>query len=177
MEGEMPVFQAARRVAHSADDMFDLVADVERYPEFVPLCQKHAVISRDTLGDVETLITDMTIAYRIFHATFRSRVTLDRVPGRILVAAADGSLRRLHTRWSFQAYNASTCDVEFYISYELSSGRLALLIGPLLDAVFGGFVQAFEQRADLIHGRRRRAPSRPGELSDGQPGSAAGDRS
>ena len=81
----MPGFRARRRVHHSAGQMFDLVADVERYPEFVPLCQKHTIRSRKKCGDSEILMTDMTVAYQIFCETHRSRVTLDRANGRILV--------------------------------------------------------------------------------------------
>jgi coenzyme Q-binding protein COQ10 len=70
----MPSFRAKRQVYHSADQMFDLVADVESYSEFVPLCQSHTIASRKKCGDSEILMTDMTVAYRIFRETHRSRV-------------------------------------------------------------------------------------------------------
>src|ERR1700730_4881563 len=96
---EMPDFLINRLVTHGADKMFDLVADVERYPEFLPFCQRQVVRSRETRGDIVTLTTDMTVAHLVFRETFRSRVTLDRANGRILIAAADGLVRRLHGRW------------------------------------------------------------------------------
>jgi coenzyme Q-binding protein COQ10 len=80
----MPVFRAMRRVPHSADEMFDLVADVERYHEFVPLCVRHAILSRETRGEIEILMTDMTVACGIYRESFKSRVTLDRANGCIL---------------------------------------------------------------------------------------------
>ena len=75
----MPQFSTRRRVAHSAADMFDLVADVERYPEFVPLCQSLKLRKRSSeSGGREVIVADMTIAYKLIGETFTSRVTLDR---------------------------------------------------------------------------------------------------
>jgi len=150
----MPVFRAMRRVHHSADEMFDLVADVERYPEFVPLCLRHAIRSRETRAETDILMTDMTIAYGFWHESFRSRVTLDRANGCILVESTDGPLRQLRTRWTFQSRSDGSCDVGFHLHYELVSRTLALLMGRVFDVAFGRFVQAFERRADIIYGRR-----------------------
>ena len=155
----MPGFRAKRRVSHSADQMFDLVADIERYPEFVPLCQRHTIRSRKKCGDSEILITDMTVAYQIFCETHRSRVTLDRANGRILVELADGPLRRLETLWKFQSRDDDTCDVGFDLSYEFASPMLALLLGGIFDAAFCRFVQAFESRADAVYGSREQPSS------------------
>jgi coenzyme Q-binding protein COQ10 len=152
----MPGFRAKRRVHHSADQMFDLVADVEHYPEFVPLCQRHTIASRKKCGDSEIVMTDMTVAYQFFRETHRSRVTLDRAAGRILVESIDGPLRRLRTLWTFQPKDEDSCDVGFDLSYEFASPTLALLLGGVLDAAFGRFVQAFESRADVVYGRCER---------------------
>jgi len=154
---EMTVIQAKRRVYHSADEMFDLVADVERYAEFVPLCQTHVIRSRENRSEAAVLITDMTVAYKLFRETFRSRVTLDRANRRILVEAVDGPPCRLETRWTFVPQDAGSCDVSFYLSYELASRTLALLMGAVFDAAFSRFVEAFEHRADVVYGRRQRA--------------------
>jgi coenzyme Q-binding protein COQ10 len=150
----MPVFQAMRRVHHSADEMFDLVADVERYPEFVPLCLRHSIRSRETRRDAEILMTDMTVACGIWRESFMSRVTLDRHNGCILVDSTDGPLRRLQTRWTFQSRSRGSCDVGFYLRYELASRTLALLMGPVFNVAFGRFVEAFERRADSVYGGR-----------------------
>jgi coenzyme Q-binding protein COQ10 len=151
----MPVFRAMRRVHHSADEMFDLVADVERYSEFVPLCQRHAIRSRETHAGIEILMTDMTVACGVYRESFISRVTLDRANGCILVGSTDGPLRRLQTRWTFQPRSDDSCDVGFYLHYELASRALALLMGAVFDAAFGRFVQAFERRANIVYGRQR----------------------
>ena len=153
----MPGFRAKRRVHHSADQMFDLVADVERYPSSFRSVKGTPSRSRKKCGDSEILMTDMTVAYQIFRETHRSRVTLDRANGRILVESADGPLRRLRTLWTFQSRDDDSCDVGFDLSYEFASPMLALLLGGIFDAAFSRFVQAFERRADAIYGRRERS--------------------
>src|SRR6516225_3270656 len=79
---QMPAFQEVRRVHHTADEMFDLVADVERYHEFVPLCLRHAILSRESRPDCEILMTDMTVKCGIYRESYISRVALDRANGR-----------------------------------------------------------------------------------------------
>jgi coenzyme Q-binding protein COQ10 len=153
----MPVFHSKRHVHHSADEMFDLVADVERYPEFVPLCLKHVIRSREERAGVEIMITDMTVACAIFRETYSSRVTLDRMKGRIVVEASTGPLRELTTLWTFDSRPDGTCDVGFDLSYELASGTLAVLMGSVLEGAFGRFARAFQRRADVVYGRRRAA--------------------
>ena len=74
----MPQMSTTRRVHHAASEMFDLVADVERYPEFVPLCQSLRVRERRTETDREIIVADMTVAYKLLRETFASRVTLER---------------------------------------------------------------------------------------------------
>jgi coenzyme Q-binding protein COQ10 len=157
----MPVVQAKRRVLHSANDMFDLVADVERYPAFVPLCERHVVRLRKQRAESEVLLTEMTVRYTLFRETFRTRVTLDRRSRRILVDAVEGPLRRLETRWTFQPRQDGSCDVGFYLSYELASRTMALLMGAVLDAAFARFVEAFERRADVVYGRPLRTGMQP----------------
>ena len=153
----MPVFRAMRRIHHSADQMFDLVADVERYHEFVPLCVRHAILSRETCAETEILMTDMTVACGIYRESFSSRVTLDRANRCILVESTDGPLRRLQTRWTFHSRSDDSCNVGFYLHYQLASRTLALLMGAVFDAAFGRFVEAFERRADIVYARPRAA--------------------
>src|ERR1700710_809554 len=108
----MPQFTNQRRVKHTADQMFDLVADVERYPEFVPLCQRLKVIQRTTNADgTETIIADMTAAYKMISETFTSRVTLDRANRKILVEYLRGPFSNLQNRWSFEPRDDRSCDV------------------------------------------------------------------
>jgi coenzyme Q-binding protein COQ10 len=151
----MPEFSTTRRVRHSATDMSDLVADVEKYPQFVPLCQALKVKKRTASGEgVEILVADMTVAYKIVRETFTSRVTLDKPKLQILVEYLDGPFSRLQNRWSFRPAGEQACDVEFFISYEFKSRVLAMLMGTMFDAAFRRFADAFEKRADAIYGNR-----------------------
>ena len=148
----MPALHAKRQVNHSAQEMFDLVADVERYPEFVPYCRGHVIVSRGKSGDDELLVTDMTMARGVFRETIRGRDTLDRKNCSIVVEAKAGLVRRLRTVWTFQPRSSESCDVVFDLSYEFSSLLLEFVLAAILDDTFRGFVRAFERRADVIYG-------------------------
>jgi coenzyme Q-binding protein COQ10 len=149
---DVPSFSNSRRVRHSAPDMFDLVADVEHYPEFVPLCQALRV-KRRTKSDegVEILVADMTVAYKLIRETFTSRVTLDRPRLVIHVEYLDGPFSRLDNRWEFVPQGGGACDVKFFISYEFRSRTLGMLMGAMFDAAFRRFADAFEKRADEVY--------------------------
>ena len=149
----MPQFTTTRRLRHSAADMFDLVADVERYPEFVPLCSSLKVRRRiEGSEGVLILVADMTVAYKLIHESFVSRVTLDRPNLQILVEYLEGPFSHLENRWTFRPTGERTCEVRFFISYEFRSRMLGLLLGSMFDLAFRRFAAAFEQRADKIYG-------------------------
>ena len=149
----MPQFRTKRLVQHSAADMFDLVADVERYPEFVPLCQSLRVRKRTRGEGTETLVADMTVAYKVMRETFVSRVTLDRPNLKIQVEYLDGPFSTLDNRWTFTPTGERTCEVEFFIAYEFKSRVLGMLMGAMFEAAFRRFAGAFERRADAVYGR------------------------
>ncbi len=149
----MPQLSTTRRVQHAAIDMFDLVADVEHYPEFVPLCQSLKVRMRSPQGDRHIIVADMTVAYKLIRETFTSRVTLDRPNLEILVEYLEGPFRRLNNRWKFRPVAERVSDVEFFIAYEFRSRALGLLMGSVFDAAFRRFAAAFERRADQVYGR------------------------
>src|SRR5688572_3914401 len=150
----MPSFRTKRRVAHSAQDMFDLVADVEHYPEFVPLCRELKVHKRSTEAEgVEVVVADMTVAYKLVREAFRSRVTLNRPKLQILVEYLEGPFSHLENRWTFHETGENACAVEFFIDYEFRSRTLGLLMGAVFDAAFRRFATAFERRADEVYGR------------------------
>ena len=133
--------------------MFDLVADVERYPEFVPLCQSLSVRQRSKDGSGrEIIVADMTIAYKLIHESFTSRVTLERDRLAILVEYLQGPFRRMNNRWSFHPTGDSSCEIEFFLAYEFRSRTLGLLMGSVFDAAFRRFAVAFERRADQVYG-------------------------
>ena len=149
----MPEFSTKRHVAHSATDMFDLVADVEHYPEFVPLCRSLALRrrSKDAAGR-DVIVADMTVAYKLIRETFTSRVTLDRDKREILVEYLEGPFQRMNNRWTFKPAGDQACDVAFFISYEFRSRTLGLLMGSVFEAAFRRFAAAFEKRADAVYG-------------------------
>lgn len=135
--------------------MFDLVADVDKYPQFVPLCQSLRVKSRTTKGEgVEILVADMTVAYKLVRETFTSRVTLDQSNLEILVEYLSGPFSKMDNRWTFEPAGERACDVEFFIDYEFKSRMLAMLMGAMFDAAFRRFATAFEKRADEIYGKK-----------------------
>jgi len=150
----MPTFSSKRLVRHTPVNMFDLVADVEKYPLFLPLCEELRVRRRAAAGDngVETLVADMTVGYKAIRETFTSRVTLDRPRLRINVEYVDGPFQYLENRWTF--HEAPTgCEVEFFITYEFRSFALGVLMGAMFDRAFRRFSEAFERRADDVYGR------------------------
>lgn len=151
----MPNFQTRRRVAHTAQNMFDLVVDVERYPEFVPLCDKLKLISRTQENGHEVITAKMTVAYKMFRESFTSRVVLDRENHKICVNYIDGPFRQLENVWSFTPIGEDACEIGFRISYEFKSRILQTLMGAVFDKAFRKFAGAFEARADQIYGSPR----------------------
>jgi len=132
--------------------MFDLVADVEHYPEFVPLCRSLHVRQRSNDDEGrEVIVADMTVAYKLIHETFTSRVTLDRKKLEILVEYLEGPFRKMHNRWNFRSAGEAACDIEFFIAYEFRSRTLGLLMGAMFETAFRRFSAAFERRADQVY--------------------------
>src|ERR1700688_2428276 len=151
----MPELSTTRRVQHGAAAMFDLVADVEHYSEFVPLCQSLTVRKRMQEGGKDIIVADMTVAYKLVRERFTSRVTLDRPNLQILVEYLEGPFSHLENRWSFRPEGEGACEVEFSISYDFRSRTLALLMGSMFDVAFRRFAAAFERRADQVYGVSR----------------------
>src|SRR5262245_4094819 len=145
----MPSFSITRRVPFAPSQMFDLVADVEKYPQFLPLCEGLTVKQRETDSDREVLIAQMSVGYMAIHETFTSRVVLDR-PKLIVhagvVPGSSGPFQRLQNIWSFRAASGGS-DVDFDIDYALKSLTLQMLVGGLFDRAFRKYAEAFEARA------------------------------
>ena len=147
----MPQFETRRSVPHSADEMFALVADVERYPEFLPLCDGLAVRSRKERDGKELLVADMTVGYKAIRETFTTQVLLNRAERAIDVKYIDGPFRYLDNRWRFEALPEGGSTVHFFIDYEFKSRILGALMGSMFDRAFRMFTDAFEKRADAIY--------------------------
>ncbi len=150
----MPRFRTTRRVQHSAADMFALVADMDSYPQFVPLCTGLRIRRREQREDgTEVAMAEMEVGYRAIRECFTTRVTLDRAKNEIFVEYVDGPFRYLKNRWRFVDGGERTSSVEFFIDYEFRSRTLGMLMGAMFDKAFHKFSEAFEQRADKIYGR------------------------
>lgn len=147
----MPKFETTRRVNHTADQMFALVADVEKYPEFVPMCEALRIKQRRQRDEREMLIADMAIGYKAIRETFTSQVLLDPDSNQINVSYVDGPFKYLNNRWVFVDQQDGTSDVQFYIDYEFKSKMLGVVMGAMFDRAFRTFAEAFENRANELY--------------------------
>jgi coenzyme Q-binding protein COQ10 len=149
----MPKYETARRVGHAPEKMFALVADVEKYPQFLPLCEALTVRSRKEREGRTMLVADMTVGYKAIRETFTSQVHLKPDEMAIDVKYLDGPFRYLSNIWSFEPTEGGGSIVHFYIDYEFKSRILGAVMGTMFDRAFRMFADAFEKRADLIYGR------------------------
>ncbi len=133
--------------------MFALVSDVEKYPQFLPMCEALSIRSRKEREGKTLLIADMTVGYKLIRETFTSQVLLKPDENVIDVKYVDGPFRYLDNSWTFKPVSDGyECDVEFFIDYEFKSRTLGLLMGSMFDLAFRKFSEAFEKRADAIYG-------------------------
>lgn len=150
----MPSFATQRHVPFTAAQMFALVADVERYPEFLPFCSSLKVLSRQAIEGGEESVARMTVGYKAINESFTSRVRTDVADKRIDVAYLDGPFRYLENRWRLiDDERGSTID--FFIDYEFKSRMLAVIAGAMFDQIFRSFAVAFEKRAAEVYGQRK----------------------
>ena len=135
---------------YSADEMFQLVTGVEKYPEFLPWCDRAAVIERDANG----MKAQVGIAFGGIHQTFTTRN--EHVPGReVKMHLVDGPFSRLDGGWKFHPLGAGeqrACKVELDLSYGFDNVALAALVGPVFDRIAGSLVDAFVKRAEAVYG-------------------------
>jgi len=147
----MPQFETTRTVRHSPDQMFALVADVEKYPEFLPLCTALTVRSQKEREGRTILVADMTVGYKAIRETFTSQVLLTPDENTIDVKYLDGPFKYLTNTWRFEPAPGG-CSVHFFIDYEFKSRLLSGLMGAMFDRAFRMFSDAFEKRADQVYG-------------------------
>jgi coenzyme Q-binding protein COQ10 len=143
----MPTHAEKRLLRYTPEQMFDLVADVGRYPEFLPWCVGARVISRSE----SELIADLTIGFKLFRETFRSRVALER-PGHVHAQYLNGPFRYLTNHWRFTAAPQGT-EVDFFVDFEFRSRLLQAVIGTVFNEAVRLMVRAFERRALQLYGR------------------------
>ena len=148
----MPKHETTRRVAHSPDQMFALVADVESYPQFLPMCEALTVRSRKERDGVTLIVAEMTVGYKAIRETFTTQVLLKPEETTIDVKYLDGPFRYLTNEWRFEPLEEGGSMVHFFIDYEFKSRILGALMGSMFDRAFRMFSEAFETRADRIYG-------------------------
>lgn len=146
----MPTYRAQRRVLYSPRQMFDVVADVERYPEFLPLCEGLKVTSRVAKGEITELVAIMSIGYKAIRESFTTRVRLDAAAPGINVTYVDGPFSHLDNEWRFLATD-SGCTIDFMIDYEFRSLMLSLVAGAAFDKAIRSYTEAFEARARALY--------------------------
>ena len=142
----MPAHTETRDLPYTPEQMFDLVAAIERYPEFLPWCTGARILGRE--GNVVT--ADLDIGYGPLHERYTSRVALDR-PRAIDVGYLRGPFRRLENRWEFRP-RAGGCSVDFRIDFAFRSRLLDAMMGAVFRRAFTRMVQSFEERAEAVYG-------------------------
>jgi coenzyme Q-binding protein COQ10 len=136
-----------RRLPWSAEQMFDLVADVGRYQEFLPW----VVATRVKSDDGHEMIADMLVGFKALREKFTSRVEKTR-PSEIRVSYVDGPMRDLDNRWTFQPVDEHACDIVFDVSFSFRNALFEKLAGQYVDKAFRKMVAAFETRAAELYG-------------------------
>ena len=149
----MPTHAEQRVLPYRPEQLFDLVADIERYPEFLPWCVAARI--RKRVGDL--IEADLVIGFKMIRERFTSRVQLDRPGHRIDVAYAEGPFRYLNNHWIFEPTPDGTCRIDFYVDFEFRSPLLKRIIGVLFNEAVRRMVAAFESRAHALYGEPVRA--------------------
>lgn len=143
----MPGIRETRRMPYSCEQMFELVADVARYGEFLPW-----VVATRVRSDSETeMIADMLVGFKAIREKFTSRVQKHR-PDRINVHYIDGPLRDLDNSWTFRATESGGCELDFCVDFTFRNPMFEALAGKYFDRAFRRMVEAFEQRAAVLYG-------------------------
>ncbi len=154
----MPQFKTKRRVPFTPAQMYAIAADIEQYPEFLPLCTGLTVLSRaPRTGGGEDLTATMSAGYKAIKETFTTRVALMPGANAIDVVYLDGPFKRLENRWRFLEAEGGS-EIDFFIDYEFKSPMLGLLVGGMFDQAFRKFAEAFELRARKIYGAAPLSP-------------------
>lgn len=144
----MPTHREKRVLPYTPEQIFDLVADVERYPEFLPWCVGARIVRREE----GLIVADLMIGFKMIRERYTSKVKLDR-PGRIDVDYGhDGPFRHLENHWQFRPTEDGGCEVDFFLDFEFRSRMLQRLIGVVLQEAVRRMVAAFESRAKKIYG-------------------------
>jgi coenzyme Q-binding protein COQ10 len=152
----VPHHDEEKILPHRADQVFELVADVARYPEFLPWCSAARIRSRAPFGAGsaagEILEADLVISFKVFRERFGSRVTLQPGEKRILTEYIDGPFKALHSVWTFEDLPDGQSRIRFTVDFEFRNVILARIIGLVFHEAMTRVVKAFESRAKVLYG-------------------------
>ncbi len=148
----MPRHSETKVLPYRAEQMYDLVADVARYPQFLPWTAAARIRSRSPIEGGEVMEADLVISFKVFRERFGSRVTL--LPGQhmILTEYIDGPFKHLKSVWRFRALETGGCEVNFEVDFEFKNAILAGIIGLVFNEAMTRVVRAFEARAAKLYG-------------------------
>lgn len=147
----MPTHAEKRILRYTPEQMYDLVADVRRYPEFLPWCVGSRIVSQTD----NELLADLTIGFKMFRETFRSRVQLSP-KHEVRVQYENGPFRYLNNTWKFTPVEGGT-EVDFFVDFEFKSALLQAVIGVVFNEAVRLMVRSFERRAMTLYGRNTAA--------------------
>ena len=147
----MPRHFEKKNLPYTAQQMYDLVADVARYPEFLPWTAAARIRSRSPVAGGEVMVADLVISFKVFRERFGSRVTLLPGEGRILTEYIDGPFKHLKSVWSFADLPTGGCEVAFEVEFEFKNAILAGIIGLVFNEAMQRVVRAFEARAAQLY--------------------------
>lgn len=153
----MPTHAETRRMPYSAEQMFDLIAAIDKYPEFLPWCSAARIRERRMRDDgSEVVDADLVISFKVYRERFASRVVLYPEARKIDVSYLDGPFRYLANHWHFlpadRAAEGRACDVDFFVDFEFKSRTLQMVIGAVFQQAMERIVRAFEARARDLYG-------------------------
>ncbi len=141
----MPIHSETRHLPYTAQQMYDLVADVRRYPEFLPWTAAARIISLDDQGDHTVMLADLVISFKVFREKFSSRVTLWPDTRRIETENLDGPFSKIMSNWSFADTEDGGCDVSFHVDFEFRSKILRATATIFFNEAMQRVVRAFER--------------------------------
>ncbi|WP_299546444.1 type II toxin-antitoxin system RatA family toxin [uncultured Tateyamaria sp.] len=147
----MPTHSETRFLPYTAQQMYDLVADVGEYPQFLPWCAAARVRTVTQQGDSQVMEADLVISFKVFRERFGSRVVLHPDDKKIDTEYLDGPFRHMKSNWAF-ADAEGGCDVSFFVDFEFRNAILQGIIGVVFNEAMQRIVRAFERRAAALYG-------------------------
>jgi coenzyme Q-binding protein COQ10 len=148
----MPKHTEHRHMPYTARQIYDLVADVARYPEFLPWTAAARIRSRAPIDGGEEMLADLVISFKVFRERFGSRVQLFPDDGVIDTAYLDGPFKHMVSRWTVKDAEDGGCIVDFHVDFEFRNPMLQKIIGVVFDQAMRRVVGAFEARAKALYG-------------------------